>query len=128
MPVTMRVAVTGATGFTGRRVVAELLRRGHDVVALVRPPAARPGLPPAVTALEGDVTDGGSFARVLEGAEALVHVASLGSGHADAVVRAVESAGVRRAVFFSSTALFTRLPAASKAVRRDAEDRVRGMR
>jgi len=124
----MRVAVTGATGFTGRRVVAELLRRGHEVAALVRPPAARPGFPQAVTAIEGDLADAGSLARALDGAEALVHVASLGFGHADAVVSAVEPAGLRRAVFFSSTALFTRLPAASKAVRSDAEDRVRGMR
>jgi nucleoside-diphosphate-sugar epimerase len=42
-------------------------------------------------------------------------------------VGAVETAGVGRAVFFSSTSLFTRLPAASKPIRRAAEDRVRGM-
>ena len=36
----MRLLVLGATGRTGRLVVAEALRRGHDVVALVRDPAA----------------------------------------------------------------------------------------
>ena len=41
----MRVALSGATGFTGRRVVAELLRRGHEVRALVRPPSAGRDLP-----------------------------------------------------------------------------------
>ena len=40
----------------------------------------------------------------------------------DKVVDAVAAAGVPRAVFFSSTALFTRLPAASKAARIAAED------
>ena len=37
----MRVLVTGATGFLGQHVVAELLRRGETVRALVRP--GRPG-------------------------------------------------------------------------------------
>lgn len=32
----MRIAVTGATGFIGRHVVAEALRLGHDVVAVGR--------------------------------------------------------------------------------------------
>jgi uncharacterized protein YbjT (DUF2867 family) len=32
----MRIAVAGATGVVGRHVVAELARRGHDVVALAR--------------------------------------------------------------------------------------------
>ena len=36
----MKVAVLGATGRTGRPLVTELRRRGHDVRALVRDPAA----------------------------------------------------------------------------------------
>ena len=32
-----RVLVTGANGFLGRHLVAELLRRGYPVRALVRP-------------------------------------------------------------------------------------------
>jgi uncharacterized protein YbjT (DUF2867 family) len=123
----MRVALTGATGFTGRRVVAELRRRGHTLSALVRPPADRPDLPCGLDVVEGDMADASSLARLLHGAEALVHVASLGFGHADTVVGAVETAAVGRAVFFSSTSLFTRLPAASKPIRGAAEDRVRAM-
>jgi dTDP-6-deoxy-L-talose 4-dehydrogenase (NAD+) len=34
----MRIAVTGATGFIGRHVVTEALRRGHDLIAVVRTP------------------------------------------------------------------------------------------
>ena len=33
----MRALVTGATGFLGRYVTAELLKRGHTVRAVVRP-------------------------------------------------------------------------------------------
>lgn len=120
------VAVIGATGFTGRRVVAELLRRGHDVTALVRAPT--PGrTPPGLEVIEGDMSNAAALARLLHGRHAFVHVASLGFGHAEGLAAAVEAAGVSRAVFFSSTALFTRLPAASKAVRLAAEERVRAL-
>jgi uncharacterized protein YbjT (DUF2867 family) len=74
--------------------------------------------------VEGDMADAAALARLLQGQEAFVHVASLGFGHADRLVEAVGAAGVKRSVFFSSTALFTSLPAASKAVRLAAEERV----
>jgi uncharacterized protein YbjT (DUF2867 family) len=122
----MRIAVIGGTGFTGRRVLAELCRRGHDVTALVRPPIAGRS-PGDVRVVEGDMADMDALARLLGGQDAFVHVASLGFGHADHVVAGVEAAGVRRAVFFSSTSIHTRLPAASKPVRLAAEDRVRRM-
>lgn len=41
----MRVAVTGASGFLGRHVVAELLRRGHSVVASALSAAEAADLP-----------------------------------------------------------------------------------
>lgn len=120
--------MTGGTGFTGRRVVRALLGRGCAVTLLVRPGAARRDLPSGVTTVWGDMSDAAALARLVQGADAFVHVASLSFGHADTVVGAVEAAGIRRSVFFSSTALFTRLPAASKAVRLAAEDRVRSLR
>ncbi|MFD1565395.1 NAD(P)H-binding protein [Haloarchaeobius amylolyticus] len=67
----MRVLVTGATGFVGRRLVAALLRETtHDVTVLVRNAASYE--PPAgVTVVEGDVLEPGSF----EGALADIDVA-----------------------------------------------------
>jgi uncharacterized protein YbjT (DUF2867 family) len=120
----MRVAVIGATGFTGRRVVRELSGRGHDVTALVRAPAAG-RTPPGLRVLEADMADRAALAGLLEGQDAFVHVASLGFGHADGLVASVKAAGVERSIFFSTTAIFTRLPAASKAVRLAAEHSVR---
>ncbi|MDQ3810432.1 MAG: NAD-dependent epimerase/dehydratase family protein, partial [Chloroflexota bacterium] len=46
---------------------------------------------------------------------------SMGFGHVPGLVQALEEARVRRALFVSTTAIFTSLPAASKAVRLAAE-------
>lgn len=121
----MRVAMTGATGFTGRRVAAELVRRGHLVTALVRPPLPRAELPAEVRVVPGDMGDRGSLDALLGSAAAFVHVASLGFGQADGIVAAVDAHGIPRSVYFSSTALYTRLSGPSKPERQRAEDRVR---
>ena len=57
--------------------------------------------------------------------DALVNLASLGFGHAPAIVAAAAGAGLGRAVFVSTTAVTTALPARSKAVRLAAEDTIR---
>jgi nucleoside-diphosphate-sugar epimerase len=57
----------------------------------------------------------------MQGADALVNIASLGFGHADSIIRAAKDAGIKRAVFISTTAIFTQLNAPSKKVRVAAE-------
>jgi putative NADH-flavin reductase len=52
----MNLVVVGATGGLGREVVAEALRRGHDVCALVRDPAPE-AMPEGVRSVQGDVLD-----------------------------------------------------------------------
>ena len=55
------VFVTGGTGYLGRRVIPELLRRGHRVRALVRPGSER-RLPEGAAAAVGNALEAGSFA------------------------------------------------------------------
>jgi hypothetical protein len=66
----LMILVTGATGQTGRPLVAELLRRGAAVRALVwDPSAARPILGPDVELVEGDLERPNTLDAALQGAE-----------------------------------------------------------
>jgi GDP-4-dehydro-6-deoxy-D-mannose reductase len=55
----MRIFITGATGFAGSFLVEDLLRSGHDVLALVHPATSHQGLPdhPRLRPVEGDLLD-----------------------------------------------------------------------
>jgi uncharacterized protein YbjT (DUF2867 family) len=124
----MRLFVTGGSGFLGGYVLREASRRGHETVALARSPAAartvaRCGAHP----ITGNLDDAGHLDRVFAAThcEVLVNLASLGFGHAPAVVAAASEAGISRAVFVSSTTVTTTLPAPTKRVRLAAEQRIR---
>lgn len=116
------IAVTGATGFTGSQVCRLLAERGIAFRAIIRDP----GKAAPLQLLGGDVAiatfeDAPALVQALRGCDRLLNIASLGFGHAQAFVDAARVAGVRRAVFVSTTALFTRLPAPTKQVRQEAE-------
>lgn len=57
----------------------------------------------------------------LEDVDTVVYCASMGFGHIPRVVEQLQSYGVKRGVFVSTTALFTSLPSASKEIRVEAE-------
>jgi len=71
----VRAFVTGATGFIGRRLVAQLITQGAEVTALVR--GADHGLPDAVRTCRGDVLDRGSLQHAAPGFDRLYHLAAL---------------------------------------------------
>jgi nucleoside-diphosphate-sugar epimerase len=60
----------------------------------------------------------------MKGADTLVNIASLGFGHAETIVRAAQTARIRRTIFISTTAIFTQLNAQSKQVRLAAEQAI----
>jgi len=70
------VALTGATGFIGRRLVDTLLGLGFEVRALCRKPDEA-ALPANVTAVQGALEDEASLARLVANADAVVHCAGL---------------------------------------------------
>jgi len=81
----MTVLVVGATGSIGRLVVAEALRKGHDVRALVRDAARAHGLPSDAKFVVGDLTRAETLAATAEGVDAVVFThGSSGSGKAGA--------------------------------------------
>jgi len=115
-----RALVTGATGFLGEHVLRSC-PSGWRAEVFARPSSDLSRLPAGTTVHEGDLGDPPSLRKALEGADALLNIASLGFGHAPAIVQAAREARVPRAVFFSTTAVFTKLEARSKAVRLEAE-------
>jgi len=120
----VRVHVTGGSGFLGGHVLPLLVQRDHEVTALARSADAAERVEALGAApIIGDLDDPASLdeAFAASGAQALVNLASLGFGHADAIVNAAEDAGLKRAVFVSTTAIFTALEASSRSVRLAAE-------
>jgi len=82
----MKALVTGAGGFLGARVVAELLDRGHDVRALLRPAS---GAPPAAWNNRADVVRDdlraiGDAAGLFDGVDVVVHLAAAVRGTPEA--------------------------------------------
>ena len=82
----LTVAVTGASGYVGSYITEELLKRGHDVRALVRGCdsnkekaahlRALPGADRLTLVDGGDLSIQGSFEAGLAGADAVVHAAA----------------------------------------------------
>jgi len=121
----MKVLVTGATGFTGSRVVPLLLNNGYQVRCLTRATSDRSPLSAlTVEWATGDLSNPETLTTALRGVDALVNIASLGFGHAESIVRAAKEAGVKRGIFISTTAIFTQLNAGSKSIRLAAEEAI----
>jgi uncharacterized protein (TIGR01777 family) len=73
---TMRIIVTGGTGFIGRALVNELAENGHGVTVLSRN-AAHTGarLPPSVACVDWNPRSAERWPEVFDGAEAVINLA-----------------------------------------------------
>src|SRR5436190_19893227 len=67
-----RVLIVGATGGTGRQLVAQALERGYAVTAFVRDPSRLQLDHPQLTVIQGDVLDYGSVEAAMRGQEAVL--------------------------------------------------------
>ncbi|WP_043264450.1 NAD(P)H-binding protein [Streptomyces sp. CT34] len=75
-----KIALFGATGTIGSRILDEALRRGHQVTAVVRDPAKVTTTHPALTVTYGDVLDPESVAEVAKGQDVVVSAVGGGDG------------------------------------------------
>ena len=74
----MLALVTGANGFLGRHLVAEILAGGaHRVRALVRPGSDASGLDERAEVVRGDVRDGAALRRAVTGCDLVYHLAGV---------------------------------------------------
>ena len=117
----MRVAVTGASGFVGRYLVAELSGR-HEVRALVNDrPGSETELPPVHEVARVDVRRADTLRGKLDGVDVLVHTvaipterkqrfAEVNVGGVANVVAEARRAGVRRIVHMSALGADPRSP------------------
>ena len=114
--------VTGATGFTGQRVLPLLMGKG-EICCLLRPNSdVRKIEEFGYEIVFGDLGNLDSLKKAMFGSDALINIASIGFDHAPGIVNTAEKAGIKRAIFISTTALFTQLDVTSKSVRQQAED------
>ena len=82
----MKVALYGATGNSGSRILKELVSRGHQVIAIVRNPAKLPQPAPGVVIKQDDLSDSKKIAAAINGAEAVISAYAPPQDDVDAIV------------------------------------------
>jgi putative NADH-flavin reductase len=106
-PHPVRLLIVGATGGTGRQLVAQALERGHEVTALARNPAALDITHPRLRIVAGNVLDAASVGEAMRGQDAVISALGhkkffppnriLSEGTRN-LVRAMEAQGVGRLI------------------------------
>ncbi|MFZ0498035.1 MAG: NAD(P)-dependent oxidoreductase [Steroidobacteraceae bacterium] len=91
----MKVALIGASGNAGSRILAELVRRGHQVLALVRHPEKVPALE-GVVAVPAEANDVAALSNLLTGADAVVSSVKFKDTETQGLIEAVRRARVKR--------------------------------
>jgi putative NADH-flavin reductase len=117
----MRCFVLGATGKTGTQLLDLALQNGHSVTAFVRSPQKLPGARPGLTVIRGSPADVPALAQAIAGHDAVFSALAprIGetfrapskrawtmAGYAANIVQAMEQAGVKCLLAFSSAGLF----------------------
>ncbi len=122
------IAVTGATGYVGRFVIAELQRRGMQIRALARPESDKNGFQAQIEWVFGNLLADDALVSLVKGCDTIIHLAyehvpshyrggegANLAGWLDTNVNgslrlllAARNAGVERFIFLSSRAVFSK--------------------
>jgi nucleoside-diphosphate-sugar epimerase len=141
----MKLLVTGATGFLGRYIVAEAMRRGHEVRAQVRPASNVAGLNwdthPRLEMVRADLRSKARLDELVTGVDLVIHAAADKTSDfyaqfaanvvgTENLLGAMERAGVNRLVHISTFSVYDYLKIPTGGVidedspiDRDPEDR-----
>ncbi len=136
--ISMKVFLTGATGFVGRNMLKRLLSEGHSVRALVREPQKASALAgERVELVAGDVTEGTGLDQGMQGCDAAMHLVGIiverGKNTFERVhhrgtcnvVEAAKRAGIRRLVQMSALGARADGAAAYQVTKWKGEEEVR---
>ena len=91
----MKIALIGATGNVGTEILKELVRRGHEVTAIVRNPEkvqAQANVKPR----KGDVFDTDGIAALVKGHDAVISSVHFSQSDPRKLIDAVKTAGTKR--------------------------------
>jgi putative NADH-flavin reductase len=110
----VRIAIFGASGRTGRKVIEQALERGHDVTAFVRDASRFGTTHDPLEVAEGDARDPEAVGEAVRGKDAIISVLSLAKPedepqHSEATRTVVEALGrenVRRIVVTANNHVF----------------------
>lgn len=91
----MKIAIIGATGNVGQRIVTEAVSRGHDVTAISRN-LSNVTTGAGVTASAGDVNNPDALAEVLKEHDAIVSSVMFVHGDPHKLIDAVQKSAVKR--------------------------------
>jgi hypothetical protein len=91
----MKIALIGASGYVGSKVLKEALERGHDVTAIVRHPE-RLTEHPHLKSVKGDIKKDEEMAQILAGHDVVVTTVHYDDG--PLLLREIKKSGVKRFV------------------------------
>jgi len=91
----MKIALIGASGQVGSRLLKELSDRGHAITAIARNPEKIAKLP-GVAAVKGDVFDKDGLAGLIKGHDAVISAVHFTASDPDTLIAAVRASGVKR--------------------------------
>ena len=89
------IALIGASGMIGSRLLKELSDRGHRVTGIARNPEKIAALP-GVTASKGDLFDKDGLAALLKGHDAVISAVHYLASDPEILLAAVRASGVKR--------------------------------
>ncbi len=90
----MKVALIGAPGQAGSRLLAELTRRGHQVTAIARHPERIAAGPNVVK--KGDVFDKAGLVSLIKGHDAVISSVQFTASDPKLLIEAVRDSGMKR--------------------------------